>query len=77
VEEPIRESNTTLKSLREEKGMTQAEVAEAAGIRQPHYSKIERGVHSPNIRTATKIAGALDVDVGLIWPGEGQPRDAG
>lgn len=69
MEEPVKEFGTNLRSLREERGLTQKEVAEAAGIRQPHLSKLERGLHDPQMRTATKLARALGVEVREIWPG--------
>lgn len=48
---------------REKKGMTQGQVASAAGIAQPSYFEIEKGVSTPRPETAKKIGAAL----GFAW----------
>ncbi len=40
-------------------GLTQAELARRAGIRVETLNRIERGKHSPNVRTMQKIDRAL------------------
>lgn len=67
--ERVVEPNAKLRRLRAERGMTQEQVAAAAKMQQSHYSLIERGIVSPTMRTASKIARALDVDIGEVWPG--------
>lgn len=52
--------------LREEHGLTQAEVAERCGIDQGDISRIERGSTNPTARTLQRIAEALDADVRLV-----------
>lgn len=42
------------------KKLTQAEVAEVAGITQIRISNIERGIHKPTPRTVARIRRALD-----------------
>jgi transcriptional regulator with XRE-family HTH domain len=69
VDEPVEEFGTNLKALRKQRGMTQEQVALAAGITQSHYSLIERGLISPTMRTGLKIARAFDVALGEVWPG--------
>lgn len=49
--------------LREEKGLTQGAVAAAAGIAQPSYFEIEKGISNPRPETAMKIGAAL----GFLW----------
>lgn len=49
-----------LKALREKSGLNQDEIAEKAGISQPHYSKIENGKDSPSLKVLERIAAALD-----------------
>lgn len=66
--EPVGEGNANLRRLRVQRGMTQEQVATAAKIQQSHYSLIERGIVSPTLRTANKIARALDVEIGEVWP---------
>ncbi len=46
------------------KGMTQADLAEAAGLDQADVSRIERGKREPSGRTLRALADALDVTVG-------------
>ncbi len=45
------------------KGMTQADLAEAAGLDQADVSRIERGQREPSGRTLRALADALDVTV--------------
>ena len=55
-----------LKELREAAGMTQAQLAEAAGIKQQALSRYERGendVKNMTVALASKIAGALNVRI--------------
>lgn len=51
-----------LVSLRRQLGLTQAEVAQRAGIDRTYYNKIERG-KAPSVRVAMRIANAL----GFRW----------
>ena len=52
--------------LREEHGLTQAELAKRCGIDQGDISRIERGSTSPTARTLQRIAEALGADVRLV-----------
>ena len=69
MDEPVWDFGTNLKALRKRRGMTQLQVALAAGITQSHYSLIERGLVSPTMRTVTKLADALGVDFRRLLPG--------
>jgi transcriptional regulator with XRE-family HTH domain len=51
-----------VRRLREEKALTQAELAEAVGITAIHLGRIERGVSYPHPRTRRRLADALEVD---------------
>lgn len=54
----------TLRTLRETKGLTQAQVATRSGIKQSHVSQIELGkVRSPQYDTMVALARALEVGV--------------
>ena len=53
-------------ALREDRDLTQAELAERCGIHQSDISRIERGSISPTTRTLPRIAEALDDDVSLV-----------
>ena len=51
-----------LSAKREEKGMSQAAVSRAVGIKQPSYCCIENGKRRPSVDTAKKIAAVLGFD---------------
>lgn len=50
-----------LLAIRKKRGMTQAEVAEAAGLSDRAYAEIERGAVNMRVDTVLRICGALDV----------------
>ena len=56
-----------LAELREERGLTQREVSERTGIKQPMLARIERG-QMPTLPTLRRIAQALNARV-IIAPG--------
>ena len=49
--------------IRTERGMTQGQVAAAAGIAQPSYFEIEKGISTPKPETAQRIGAEL----GFPW----------
>ena len=51
----------TIRTLRDVKGLTQVELAAAAGIDRSHLARIETGVVSPGLVTLAKIAKALRI----------------
>lgn len=57
-----------IRGFREQAGLTQQELAEKAGLRQSHISRLEKGHHSPSALTLEKIAGALGVAVSELDP---------
>ena len=57
-----------IKEIREQKGLTQEEVAKKAEIFPNYYAKIERGTINTSIEKAKKIAKALEVEVSDIFP---------
>lgn len=48
-----------LKAMREEKGLRQWQVAQAAGIYQQSYVKYERGLHTPSLHLIFGFAKAF------------------
>lgn len=52
-----------IKSLRKKKGLKQIELAKMAGISNTYLSDIEKGRTEPSIKTLTKIANALGVEI--------------
>ena len=59
--------NIKLKKTREEKGLTQVQVAEQAKISEVSYQRIERGVQDPKVSTAKLIAKALNSRVEQLF----------
>ena len=50
-----------LKELREQKNLTQYELAQLVGVTQSAIAQFELGSSLPNIKTAVRIADALGV----------------
>ena len=55
-----------VKVYRTHRGLTQKQLAEAAGIHAVYLSQIERGRRTGSARTLAAIAEALEVDVGAL-----------
>lgn len=55
----------TIRSLREIKGMSRVELAEATGISESYLKKIENGDRRPRLETYHKIMEVLDADVSV------------
>src|SRR5215475_11659612 len=53
-----------LKSLREQAGLSQAELAQCAGMNRFGVAKLEQGVREPSWATVQALARALGVEVG-------------
>lgn len=49
-----------LRRLRSESGLTQTELADKLGVRQPNIARIEAGISVPTLETAHRIAEALN-----------------
>jgi transcriptional regulator with XRE-family HTH domain len=58
-----------IRALREAKGYAQEIFAYEAGIDRSYYGSIERGKYSPTAINLVKIAVALGVEVGELFPG--------
>ncbi len=57
------EIGTTIRKMREEKGVTQEALARAAGMIRANLSRIEASKHRPTLETIERIATALKVPV--------------
>lgn len=55
-----------LKELREEKGLTQEELAKRAEVSRAYLSRLEMGRHDPPLSTVQKLATALRVKVAKL-----------
>ncbi len=66
LEELALGQSSSIKILRKHHGMTQGDLAEAAGISRPYLTEIETGRKDGSIRALKSIAGALDISLELI-----------
>lgn len=57
-----------IKLIRQQKGMTQAQLAAAVGTTSQNISQYERGVRNPKIETLQRIAAALGEDITALIP---------
>lgn len=52
--------------LREERGLTQTQLAEMTGMQQQHISRLEKGRYSARLDLLATVAAALGCTVGII-----------
>ncbi len=64
--ETLREIGTLFSQAREAAGLTQAQVAELAGISRPRYRDIEKGTAAARATTLVNIARALGLELMLV-----------
>jgi transcriptional regulator with XRE-family HTH domain len=55
-----------VKRIREQRGMTQEQLAEKAGISRTYLARLETARHDPTLSMLEKIAKALRVDVAKL-----------
>jgi transcriptional regulator with XRE-family HTH domain len=55
-----------LKRLREERGLTQEQLAKRSGMSHGYLARLEIGMHDPSLSTLAKLAKALKVPVGEL-----------
>ncbi len=60
-----------MRSLRAALKMTQAQVAEAAGIDSSFYGQLERGANVPSLKTLMTVAKALGAEPAALLPSQG------
>jgi transcriptional regulator with XRE-family HTH domain len=61
VEKPFSDFAINVWRIREERGLTQQQLAERAGLKQPRVAEIERSDANPTLLTISRIAHALGV----------------
>ena len=66
-----------LKRIRESKGLSQAKLAQLAGLNPVTVHRIEHGHKSPTVKTLESLARVLGVEVGDLFPKAGRrsPRE--
>lgn len=70
------EIGNRLYTARKRSGLTQAEVAEKAGISGRTYADIERGTVNMRVETLVRICNALNVSPDMILGGEAPSMEA-
>ncbi len=63
-----KEFGTHLRKLRLKQGLTQEQLADKAGMHFTYIGQIERGVRNPSLVNLQKLAKALKVDSGELFP---------
>ena len=63
---PIEEMASRLRKLREQRGLTQAQLADAAGLSRQYVARLERAMQDPRFSTLEKLARALRVKVSRL-----------
>ncbi|WP_245304148.1 helix-turn-helix domain-containing protein [Hoeflea olei] len=61
--EELMETDSRIRTYRKYRGLTGSELAEVAGISQPHLSDIENGKKTGSVDVLKRIAAALRVDL--------------
>ena len=59
----MRDYKTLIRQKRQEKGISQNQLAKLAGISQPYMNQIETGVRNPTLPTLMKICDILDISL--------------
>ena len=57
-----------LQSIRQDKRLTQAEVAKRAGTNTNYYAKLERGIAMPSLKMLEKVIKALGAKSSDVLP---------
>lgn len=65
-----------VRALRNERGLSQAQLAEAAGTSEEWIRRIERGARSPSFDTLEALSAALGVTVARLFAGFGGEGEA-
>jgi transcriptional regulator with XRE-family HTH domain len=63
---PVSEMASRLRKLREQRGLTQAQLAAAAGLSRQYVARLERAMQDPRLSILEKLARALRVKVSRL-----------
>ncbi len=66
IESVIKCLGKVVRSLREQRGLSQESFADNVGMDRTYISGIERGILNPSIKNITRIAIELDVPVSVL-----------
>ena len=64
----VKKFGDRIRELREEQGMSQEVLADAAGLHRTHISLIERGQRSARLETVEQLAVALGIQPAELMP---------
>ena len=56
----------TMVKIREEKGLTQAQLATLCGVKQPVIARLEKSAHSPQVNSVLKILSKLGYTLKVV-----------
>lgn len=56
----------TLVSIREERGVTQKQLAEMSGLKQPMIARLEKATHSPQVDSLLKVLVPLGYTLQIV-----------
>ena len=56
----------TMVKIREEQGLSQAELAEKCNLKQPSIARMEKNIHSPQLDTILKILTPLGYTLQIV-----------
>jgi len=62
-----------IRQLREDRGLTQSELARRAGVAVDSVRRIERGQLSPSLKSVAKLAAGLEVSLHSLFGGYEAP----
>jgi transcriptional regulator with XRE-family HTH domain len=62
-----------IRTLREERGLTQSELALRAGLAVDSVRRIERGQLSPSLRSVAKLAAGMEISLHSLFGGYEAP----
>ncbi|MCD8121294.1 MAG: DUF2442 domain-containing protein [Clostridiales bacterium] len=65
--DPVYELAAKLSEARENKGITQKQLAEKTGIYQGDISRIERGLANPSLSTLKRLANGMDMKLNISF----------
>lgn len=62
----VRRVGANVKRLREQKGWSQEELADRAGLHRTYVSGIERGTRNPTLTVLDRLAKGLETTIGRL-----------
>jgi XRE family transcriptional regulator, regulator of sulfur utilization len=67
--DPLRRLGANIRAIRQERGMTQEEVANASGLSLSDVGRIERAERDPGVRVLVRLAVGMGVTAARLFDG--------